>query len=97
MYNKKIGNGGLRKPAGKPFPKKETTGARRGDYVVIGNGNQKVTTRVSTEDHPFCGQEPGFRTKIKGGSWKLLRIIHQGTEEYHKVYDADTQREHYGF
>ena len=47
--------------------------------------------------HPFAMKDAGDRVSIKGEEWVLIHIIHQGTEEYHKVYDADTERDHFGY
>lgn len=73
------------------------TGAQPGDYVIISNGREEITTRVNLSSHPFARKDIGTRVSIKGESWKLIRILHQGTQEYNRVYDADTEREHYGY
>ena len=73
------------------------TGAQPGDYVIISNGREEITTRVNLSSHPFAKKDVGAQVSIKGENWKLLRILHQGTQEYHRVYDADTEREHYGY
>ena len=39
----------------------------------------------------------GDRVTIKAVEWTLVRILYQGSEAYHKVFDADTQREHFGY
>jgi hypothetical protein len=72
-------------------------GAQRGDYVIISDGKRRIQTRVSTDDHPFYKKKPGDTATIKGIRYTLVRLIRQGTEEYHKVYDHDSEREHYGF
>ena len=73
------------------------TGAQMGDYVIMTNGKRKVTTRINLMSHPFAKKDAGDRVSIKGEEWVLIHIIHQGTEEYHKVYDADTERDHFGY
>lgn len=97
-YGQKRKTGGA--AAGKPYylTKLEgRTGARPGDYVIISDGKQKVTTRVNLASHPFCKKKVGDVVTIKSIQWTLVRILYQGSEAYHKVYDADTQREHYGY
>ena len=97
-YGQKRKTGGA--AAGKPYylTKLEgRTGARPGDYVIISDGKQKVTTRVNLANHPFCKKKVGDVVTIKAIQWTLVRILYQGSEAYHKVYDADTQREHYGY
>lgn len=73
------------------------TGAQQGDYVIISNGKEEITTRINLSSHPFAKKDVGTTISIKGERWKLLRILHQGTQEYNRVYDADTERQHYGY
>ena len=73
------------------------TGAQPGDYVIISDGKQEITTRVNLASHPFCKKKVGDRVTIKAVEWTLVRILYQGSESYHKVFDADTQREHFGY
>ena len=73
------------------------TGAQPGDYVIISDGKQEITTRVNLASHPFCKKKVGDRVTIKAVEWTLVRILYQGSEAYHKVFDADTQREHFGY
>ncbi len=103
-YGKKQGhaNGQRKKSAAAEKPYYLTklegrTGARPGDYVIISDGKKKVTTRVNLASHPFCTKKVGDIVTIKAVQWTLVRILYQGSEAYHKVYDADTQREHYGY
>lgn len=85
---------------GKPYYQTKLqgrTGAQPGDYVIISDGRQEITTRVNLSSHPFCKKKVGDIVTIKAVQWKLVRILYQGTDAYHKVFDADTQREHYGY
>ena len=87
-------------PAGKPYYQTKLqgrTGAQPGDYVIISDGKQEITTRVNLGSHPFCKKKVGDIVSIKTVQWKVIRILYQGTEAYHKVFDADTQREHFGY
>ena len=96
-------NTNQRKPDGnssRPFYKtqlKGKSGAQQGDYIIISDGKKKVTTRINLPSHPFAKKEVGEMVTIKGVEWYLIRILHQGTAAYKKVYDEDTQREHYGY
>ncbi len=72
-------------------------GAQQGDYIIISDGKKKVTTRINLSSHPFAKKEVGDMVYIKGVEWYLIRIIHQGTAAYNEIYDADTQREHFGY
>lgn len=87
-------------PQGKPYYQTKLqghTGARPGDYVIISDGKQEITTRVNLSSHPFCKKNVGDTVTIKAVQWTLIRILYQGTDAYHKVFDADTQREHFGY
>ena len=86
--------------AGKPFYQtklKGKSGAQVGDYVMISDGKKKVTTRINLPSHPFAKKEVGEMVVIKGVEWYLIRIYIQGTAAYNKIFDADTQREHFGY
>lgn len=87
--------------AGKPFYqtklKGNKHGAQQGDYVMISDGKKKITTRINLPNHPFAKKEVGEMVVIKGVEWYLIRIFQQGTAAYNKIYDADTQREHFGY
>ncbi len=72
-------------------------GAQQGDYIIISDGKKKVTTRINLSSHPFAKKEIGDVVYIKGVQWYLIKIIHQGTAAYNAIYDADTQREHFGY
>ena len=37
------------------------TGAQPGDYVIISDGKQEITTRVNLASHPFCKKKVGDR------------------------------------
>lgn len=76
---------------------KGRTGAQPGDYVVITDGKKNVTTRINLKNHPFAGREVGDRVSIKGQDWYLKRILYEGTRAYTEVYDADTERENFGY
>ena len=90
-------------PSGRPgfIPdykkKKPKKGAQQGDYVIISDGKKKVTSRINLPSHPFAKKEVGDMVLIKGVEWYLIRIIQQGTAAYNKLYDSDTQREHFGY
>ncbi|SFG73453.1 hypothetical protein [Oribacterium sp. WCC10] len=89
---------GDKKP--KPFYNtklKGKKGAQQGDYVMISDGKKKVTTRINLPNHPFARKEVGDMVIIKGVEWYLIRIFQQGTAAYNKIYDEDTQREHFGY
>ena len=64
---------------------------------MISDGKKKVTTRINLPNHPFAKKEVGEMVVIKGVEWYLIRIFQQGTAAYNKIYDADTQREHFGY
>ncbi|MBP3239382.1 MAG: hypothetical protein J6M92_02415 [Oribacterium sp.] len=86
--------------AGKPYYQtklKGKSGAQVGDYVMISDGKKKVTTRINLPSHPFAKKEVGEMVVIKGVEWYLIRIYIQGTAAYNKIFDADTQREHFGY
>ncbi|OON86945.1 hypothetical protein BXO88_05220 [Oribacterium sp. C9] len=86
--------------AGKPFYQtkiKGKSGAQVGDYVMISDGKKKITTRINLPNHPFAKKEVGEMVVIKGVEWYLIRIFIQGTAAYNKIFDADTQREHFGY
>ena len=76
---------------------KGKSGAQQGDYIIISDGKKKVTTRINLPSHPFAKKEVGEMVTIKGVEWYLIKILHQGTAAYKRVYDEDTQREHYGY
>ncbi|MBE6005210.1 MAG: hypothetical protein E7232_14250 [Lachnospiraceae bacterium] len=99
---KPVSKGANGKPgtAGKPFYQtklKGKSGAQVGDYVMISDGKKKVTTRINLPSHPFAKKEVGEMVVIKGVEWYLIRIYIQGTAAYNKIFDADTQREHFGY
>lgn len=91
------------KPSGRPGStpaykrNKPKKGAQQGDYVIISDGKKKVTSRINLPSHPFAKKEVGDMVLIKGVEWYLVRILQQGTAAYKKIYDADTQREHFGY
>ena len=39
------------------------TGAQPGDYVIISDGKQEITTRVNLASHPFCKKKVGDRVE----------------------------------